>query len=102
MSTTKTLGIEPAHRGALNTLQFFRHAGEGIPAEVHEAAEEISTYHPPSESQAIRHKALSLALEEFLVALVDNCPSGPERSTAISRAREAKMWASAAVALEGL
>ena len=36
------------------------------------------------------------------MVVVETCPPGSERSTAISRIREGKMWASAAVALEGL
>lgn len=68
--------------------------------EVRAAAREVSIYQPPSDDQAFRHAALSVALETFLTALVQNCPPGPERSAAISRARDAKMWASAAIALE--
>lgn len=67
---------------------------------VAEAAWEVSTYHAPVGDQVSRHLNLSAAVANFLVSIVENVPAGPERSTAISRAREAKMWASAGVALE--
>lgn len=67
---------------------------------VAEAAWEVSIYHAPVGDQVSRHMNLSAALANFLIVIVENVPAGPERSTAISRAREAKMWASAGVALE--
>lgn len=82
----------------LDTLQTAA-AGVWFP-EVDEAAEELSRYHVPTEDQAERHQNLAASLETFLLVLVMNAPAGPERSTAISRAREAKFWASAAIALE--
>ena len=101
----KTPGIAPAQKGALSVLQFEPRYPENLLTEtverVQAAAREVANYHAPTPDQADRHKNLSDALTYFLEALVANCPSGPERSTAISRAREAKMWASAGVALEG-
>lgn len=97
MSEPKTFGIPPANQGPLQVLQF--HEGPWS-FEVGVAADEISRYHGPNEGQATRHKALSFALKSFLSEIVTSAPPGPERSTAISRAREAKMWASAAIALE--
>lgn len=99
MNEPKTAGIAPAQRGALSVLQFEPFGGAG--SHLAEAAREVATYHAPTGTQAARHQALSSALADFLLAIVDNTEPGPERSTAISRAREAKMWASAAVALEG-
>lgn len=98
----KTLGILPAKTGALAVLQFsptaesqdFNYEG------VREASLEVATYHAPKGSQAARHGTLTTALAAFLEDIIKSAPPGPERSTAISRAREAKMWASAAVALE--
>lgn len=104
----KTAGIASAQKGALTVLQFEPpyteiEVSDAIDASerVRTAAREVATYHAPTKSQANRHKNLSDALTYFLEALVANCPPGPERSTAISRAREAKMWASSGVALEG-
>jgi hypothetical protein len=67
---------------------------------VGKAAHSVATYHKPVGTQATRHQVLQEALVDFLAVLVQMAPSGPERSTAIARAREAKFWASAAVALE--
>lgn len=101
----KTAGIAPAQAGALAVLQFHERYGDEVAVghvqRVQEAAREVATYHAPTPDQARRHGNLSDAAAAFLEALVANCPPGPERSTAISRAREAKFWASAAVALEG-
>lgn len=101
MSEEKTLGIKPAERGALQVLQFANCEAGINPLSVATAAKEIANYHAPVGSQAARHQGLSDALSDFLLTLVTFAPPGPERSTAISRAREAKMWASAAIALEG-
>jgi len=95
----KTLGIPPASRGALQTLQFNPTACSG--SELLSACATIATYQKPEGDQVARHANLSASLAAFLHAIVTNAPPGPERSTAISRAREAKMWASAAIALEG-
>lgn len=75
----------------------------GTPAmidEIQRAAREVSSYHSPTGNQAIRHQYLADALARFLIAIVDNCPPGADRSNAIRCARESKHWASAAVALE--
>lgn len=98
----KTAGINPAHRGALQVLQFHAPAA-GLDARdaIRAAAREISTYHQLDAAQRVLVDHLQKALEEFLIAIVMTCPSGPERSTAISRAREAKFWAAAGIALEG-
>lgn len=101
-----TRGIAPAQTGALAVLQHTVHARSGEKgfaddAEVRLAAREIGSYHAPSEDQIDRLGTLTAALEDFLLQVVRVCPPGPERSTAISRAREAKFWAASAIALEG-
>lgn len=83
-----TAGIAPAQKGALSILQFEAHRGGGT--HVKDAALEVASYHAPTGDQAKRHMDLSTALATFLEAIVATVPSGPERSTAISRAREAK------------
>jgi len=107
-TTPKTAGIAPAQKGALAVLQFSPHTNmgapwpEGMADSVAKAATEVATYHAPKGDQADRHSRLSQATAAFLMVVVETCPPGSERSTAISRIREGKMWASAAVALEGL
>lgn len=95
-----TAGIAPAQKGALSVLQFEPARGGG--SHIANAALEVASYHAPTGDQAKRHMDLSVALAAFLEAIVAAAPPGPERSTAISRAREAKFWASAGIALEGL
>jgi hypothetical protein len=96
-----TRGIAPATGGALAVLQHEPLHGGG--SHVQEAAREIASYHAmdPDGDQANRLTSLAVALADFLEDIVRLSPPGPERSTAISRAREAKFWASAAIALEG-
>lgn len=96
--TPKTLGIPPAGHGPLQVLQF--NPVRGGSSGLSDAADEIAYYHSPSDDQTNRHRGLSEALSQFLLVIATEAPPGPERSTAISRAREAKFWASAAIALE--
>lgn len=107
-TTPKTAGIAPAQKGALSVLQFTPNPNlaapwpDSVSDAVSKAATEVATYHAPTGNQAERHSRLSQATAAFLMTVVECCPAGPERSTAISRIREGKMWASAAVALEGV
>jgi hypothetical protein len=65
-----------------------------------ENVKSVVRYHRPNADQSRRHEALSAATEHFLVAILENCPDCADRSAAIRMAREAKMTASAAIALE--
>ena len=67
---------------------------------VRAAAADVSYYKDPTQDEMFAHQALSRALTEFLVAIARHSPPSPERSTAIARAREAKFWASAAIAMQ--
>ncbi len=58
----------------------------------------LFTYHAPTPEQvtaynAIRHSAMMLAK-----VIHDNCPAGPDRTTAVRRIREAVMTANASIA----
>jgi hypothetical protein len=70
--------------------------------EILEAARQIVGYHTMTTDQKSRYNRLTEAAAYFIATLVDVTEPGPERSTAISRAREAKVWAAGAIALEGL
>lgn len=96
-------GVNPSwNRGSLNVLQFADVRKLPDTAQTVEiAAAEVSSYHAVTLEQSVRLKSLELGLANFLVTLVACCPPGAERSSAISRAREAKMWAASAIALEG-
>lgn len=67
-----------------------------------ENAAEVIRYHRPTEEQIKRHEALAVAAEAMLRAILDNCPPCADTSAALRLVREAKMTASAAVALDGM
>lgn len=94
-----TPGIAPAQSGALHVVQ--QNPLRADSSALLDACRTVNTYQRPSEDQAARHAALGEAAAKFLYAVVTLSPPGPERSTAISRLREARAWANAAVAMEG-
>jgi hypothetical protein len=63
---------------------------------------EVVRYHKPSEAQINAHEALAIAAENFIRAILLLAPPCADQTAAIRKVREAKMTASAAVALEGL
>lgn len=98
----KTLGIPPASKGALQVLQFTpagahqRRANEVELQQLYDAANQVAGQH-----EVLLGPSIEQALAQFLVAIIEHAPPGPERSTAISRAREAAMWAQDAIRMEG-
>lgn len=112
----KTPGGHDATSGAMLVLQFGSYIREGNDnrrdckpdpvshaerAVLHKAVNEVSSPHEVSHAQKMRLQSVGIALSHFLAILVESCPPGPERSTAINRALEAKMWGSLSIALEG-
>ena len=63
-----------------------------------EEIEDRVTYHAPSPSGVERHKQLSEAAASILKTIEEVVPDGREKSLAITKIEEAKMWASAGVA----
>lgn len=63
---------------------------------------EVVRYHAPTEAQKISHEALAQGAEDFLRLIITHCPECADTSSAIRLVREAKMTASAAIALNGL
>lgn len=61
---------------------------------------DVVRYHAPTPDQGFRHERLSMAVETFIKEILEHAPDCADRSAAIRAAREAKLWASAAVALE--
>jgi hypothetical protein len=96
---SETPGIAPAQEGALKIVQ--QNPVNAGSSELMEACATLNTYQRPTEDQARRHGLIGEAAAQFLYAVVTLSPKGPERSTAISRIREARAWANAAIALEG-
>jgi hypothetical protein len=63
-------------------------------------AHAVVRYHRPTESQVQRHETLAKASEVLIRTILETCPDCADRTAAIRKVREAKMTASAAVALE--
>jgi hypothetical protein len=60
--------------------------------------ENIFTYHPPFGKQAQRYQVLRDTGKELGKIILNCCPDSRERSLAITKLREAVMWANAAIA----
>lgn len=68
---------------------------------VRTAARELTYYHKPKDERTRkRHTDLAEAAARFIERILHTAPPSPERTIAVQRVREAKMWASAAVAME--
>lgn len=61
----------------------------------------LFTYHAPTEDQRARYEALRSAAKFFAMRVLELCPPGADRATAIRKIREAVMTANAAIALDG-
>lgn len=57
------------------------------------------TYHEATEEQRQRYKKINVATAVAAEALLDHCPDSRERSLALTKIQEARMWANAAIAL---
>lgn len=63
------------------------------------ALREMFTYHPPRGPEDVaRYEAIRDAGHHFALVIARLAPAGPDRTTAIRAAREAVMWANAAIA----
>lgn len=58
----------------------------------------LFTYHPPHGDQVERYGTIRAAGLTFAEEIAESCPPSPERSTALTKIREAVMWANAAIA----
>lgn len=67
-----------------------------------ENAGEVVRYHKPTEEQIGQHENLAVAAEHLIRVILTCAPECADRTAAIRQVREAKMTASAAVALGGL
>ena len=68
------------------------------PAEITEAF----TYHAPDGQQAAAYEDLRANAKAMAEGMVEMCPESRELSLALTKLREAVMWANAAIALHGL
>jgi len=65
-----------------------------------ENVKDVVYWHKQNRHQIERMEAIATKTEELLVMILNNCPECADRSVAISRVREARMWANSAIALE--
>jgi hypothetical protein len=62
---------------------------------------DASRYHRPSEAALMNHDAVATACERFLSTILVSCPPSRDRTIAINKVREARMWANSAIATGG-
>ena len=62
----------------------------------------IYTYQPPREDQIPKFIAVQAALLEAAKVVEENCPPCADRSHTLRLLRDARMWANAAIALDGV
>jgi len=58
----------------------------------------IFTYHAPKEDQPQRYEALRKGGKYLAEMILQNCPNSRERAIAVTKLREAIMWANASIA----
>ncbi len=58
---------------------------------------ECVSYHKPTDLQVAQIGEIREGTKALILAIVKYCPSGPDRSAAIRKAREAMMTANAAI-----
>lgn len=58
----------------------------------------LFTYHPPLPDQIGRYETLRMQGRAMAQQVAEHCPPSPERSIALTKIREAVMWANAAIA----
>lgn len=67
-----------------------------------EVLRELFSYHPPTPNTLPKFAAINQAAKNFAEVILQNCPRSADLSDAIQKIREARMFANAAVALNGL
>ena len=63
-----------------------------------ERIESDFTYHPPNGGQAERYQHMRATAKGLAKQIVEFCPGGRERMTALTKLEEAVFWANAAIA----
>lgn len=63
-------------------------------------AKHVSTFHSKPEAEA-EFKVVAQGCEGFLIMILQSCPPCADRTQALNCVRQARMWASSAIALEG-
>ena len=63
---------------------------------------EVMTYHAPDTEQQVKYAKIKDAAIVFADLILQECPPCADTSAALRCVREAKLWANASVALNGL
>lgn len=74
--------------------------GLTIDDEARSWAHHASVYHSKPDAE-LEFRAVAQGCEDFLIVILRNCPPCADRTTALNRVREARMWANSSIALEG-
>lgn len=72
------------------------------PMSSEEIVAEFFKYHAPNETTIPKHAAINQAAKNFAEIVLANCPPGADRNVVISCIRNARMFANAAISLNGL
>lgn len=67
----------------------------------HENLDRVFTYQPVTPEKAIKFAAVADASKALAAAIIDNCPECADKTHALRVLRDARMWANAAIALDG-
>jgi hypothetical protein len=62
---------------------------------------EASRHQPPTEKAKEGHAYVAGACTSMLRTILANCPPSRDRTIALNKIREARMWANSAIATEG-
>lgn len=59
-------------------------------------------YVPPTEQNKVKFEKVTYAAEQFMRAIIEHCPDCADRTHALRLVRDTRMWANAAISLEGM
>jgi len=62
---------------------------------------EASVYHPPTSDAVAAHTRVNKVCEVMLHEILEHCPPSRDRTIALNKVREARMWANSSIATEG-
>ncbi len=69
-----------------------------MPDDLSAFCQQFFTYHPPREGQSVRYDKIRKSAAEMAKIILENTPECPDQEEAITRLREAVMFANAAIA----
>lgn len=97
------MNTEPQPQNILNVRAVLAHSNALADEDtIRAAAHEACSYHTPSGDMPARFAAVSKAIEDAVVALVQNCPPSGDRTAAIRQLLDARMVANRSISLNGV